>query len=559
VIKKKLNDMKLRNMRIARIAVVGLFTLAACDLDTVPESNLSDGIFWKTDNDFRQATNDLYKASVLDGWVQEYPAIADVMSDNAFAKTPDFTSNISDGSYLPGANFGPWNHDYSLIRVANNIIERARAAGFSSTQLPRFKAEAKFFRAYAYQDLVNRYGDVPLILKTLDTSDEELYAPRTDVQVVVDSIYADLDYAAAHLPKASELKNATEYGMATSGAALALKSRVALRRGTWKKFHNEGSYQQDLQVAKDAALAVTNSGEYTLFDLYGTDSYRQLFKAKGEGPGNHEAIWVWMFGETAIRYSFFPPKAAQGAYSLTRTMIDSYLCTDGLPIEKSPLYQGQQNSTSEFVDRDPRMDGTVVKKGDIYGYGTPYIPALIGGSTGYHIEKNYDVVPATGQQLQNIDLIIIRYGEVLLNYAEAVYELGDAISDADLDASINKLRDRVAMPHLTNAFVTANGLNMRDEIRRERRVELAMEGLRYDDLLRWKTAETELPKPLLGVRLFAAEYPDVDPSAVSMTADSIVIAEPASKRSFDPTKQYLWPLPITQLALNPSLDQNPNW
>jgi hypothetical protein len=550
--------MKLKNMKIRRVAIVGLLTLAACDLDTVPESNLSDGIFWQTDNDFRQATNNLYKTVVIDSWEQEYPAIADVMSDNAFAKTADFTANISNGSYLPTANFGPWNHDYSMIRGANNIIERARAAGFASTSLSRFKGEAKFFRAFAYQDLVRRYGSVPLILKTLDTSDGELYEPRTDVQVVVDSMYRDLDYAAAHLPKASELKNATEYGMATSGAALALKSRIALRRGTWKKFHGEGSYQQDLQIAKDAALQVMQSDEYQLFDQFGTDSYRKLFKAAGEGPTNHEAIWVWMYGETAIRYSNFPPKAAQGSYSVTRSLVDSYLCTDGLPIEKSPLYQGQQNSTSEYIDRDPRLDGTVIKKDDPYGYGALYIPALLGGSTGYHVEKNYDLGGA-GSQLQNIDLIVLRYGEVLLNYAEATFELSDAISDADLDLSINKLRDRVAMLHLTNAFVTTNGLEMREEIRRERRVELAMEGLRYDDLLRWKTAETELPKPLLGVRLFAAEYPSVDPSAVNLTADSVVIAEPASKRSFDPSKQYLWPVPVTQLALNPNLEHFPNW
>jgi hypothetical protein len=550
--------MNLKNIKIARFAIVGLFTLAACDLDTVPESNLSDGIFWQTDNDFRQATNNLYKTVVIDSWEQEYPAIADVMSDNAFAKTTDFSANISNGSYLPTANFGPWNHDYSMIRGANNIIERARAATFPSASLSRFKGEAKFFRAFAYQDLVRRYGNVPLILKTLDTSDEELYAARTDVQAVVDTIYSDLDYAAANLPKASELKNATEYGMATSGAALALKSRVALRRGTWKKFHGEGSYQQDLQIAKDAALQVMESGEYELFDTYGVDSYRKLFKAAGEGPANKEAIWVWMYGETAIRYSNFPPKAAQGNYSLTRSLVESYLCIDGLPIEKSSLYQGQQNSTSEFIDRDPRLDGTVIKKDDPYGYGTAYVPALLGGSTGYHIEKNYDL-GGQGSQLQNIDLIVLRYGEVLLNYAEAAYELSDAISDADLDMSINKLRDRVAMPHLTNDFVTANSLNMRDEIRRERRVELAMEGLRYDDLLRWKTAETELPKPLLGVRIFAAEYPDVDPSTVNMTADSIVISEPASKRSFEPTKQYLWPIPVDQMALNPNLEQNPNW
>lgn len=552
--------MKLKNMKIARIAILGLFTLAACDLDTVPESSLSDGIFWRTDNDFRQAANYLYPLSVIDSWEQEFPAVEDVMSDNAFAKTSDFTSDISNGSYLPSSDFGPWNHDYELIRVANNILGRAKTANFESTSMPRFKAEAKFFRAYAYHDLVRRYGDVPLILKALDTSDEQLYAGRANVETVIDTIYSDLDYAAAHLPKTSELDVATEYGMATRGAALTLKSRVALRRGTWKKFHGEGSYQEHLQIAKDAALAVIQSGEYKLFDAYGTDSYRKLFKAAGEGSQNPEAIWVWIYGETNIRYSHFPPKSAMGAYSLTRTLVDSYLCTDGLPIDKSSLYQGQQNATAEFVDRDPRLDGTVIKKGDIYGYGTPYIPSYIGGSTGYHIEKNYDVIPEQGLQLANLDLILIRFGEALLNYAEATYELNEVISDEDLNISINLLRDRVAMPHLTNAFVSGNELNMRNEIRRERRVELAMEGFRYDDLLRWKTAETELPKPLLGARLFPDEYPQVDPSSVNLTVDGFIIAEPASKRSFDPAKNYLWPIPVNQIALNPEhITQNPNW
>jgi hypothetical protein len=155
--------------------------------------------------------------------------------------------------------------------------------------------------------------------------------------------------------------------------------------------------------------------------------------------------------------------------------------------------------------------------------------------------------------------MLIRYAEVLLNYAEAAFELEDAISDADLDMSINVLRDRVGVAHLSNSFAAENGLNIREEIRRERRSELGMEGFRYDDLLRWKTAETELPKEVLGVRLFAAEYPGVDPAGINLTADSIVIAEPASKRNFDPSKHYLWPLPLNQIALNPNLEQNPNW
>lgn len=543
------------------MAAAGLATLSACDLETVPESNLSDAIFWQTDNDFRQATNDLYKlAGDVSYTDNEYQIIADVMSDNAVMKPFD---NISNGSYLPASNFGPWDYDYRIIRASNNILEKVQNASFSSSQLPRFKAEAKFFRAYAYADLVRRYGDVPLIMKTLDTSDEDLYLARTSREVVADSIYSDLDYAAANLPAASDLDVTTEYGMVTSGAAMALKSRVALRAGTWNKFHGTGNYQEHLQIARDAALQVMQSDEYSLFDAFGSsDSYTQLFKLAGEGPDNHEAIWVWLYGptnaDTKINPTNYPAQVIQGTISISRSLVDSYLCTDGLPIEKSGLYQGRVNATSEFEARDPRLNGTVVKKGDLYGYATPFVPSLV-ASTGYFINKYYDVNVAVKNLIGTLDLMVIRYPEVLLNYAEASYELNDAISDADLDLSINVLRDRVGMPHLTNAFVGANGLNMQMEIRRERRVELAMEGFRYDDLLRWKTAETELPKDILGVRLFKAEYPGVNPSSVNLTADSIVIAEPASKRTFDPSKQYLWPLPVSQLALNPNLQQNPNW
>jgi len=556
--------MKLKNINIARLAIVGLVTLCACDLNTVPEADLSEAIFWQTDNDFRQGTNNLYRL-VYDpngagNYTSEhYPLISDVMSDNAILRS---FSSIGNGSYLPTSNFGPWNFDYAIIRVANNIIEKANAASFTSSSMARFKAEAKFFRAYSYANLVRRYGDVPLILKTLDTSDEELYGSRTDVQVVIDTIYADLDYAAANLPKASGLKVATEYGMATSGAALALKSRVALRRGTWKKFHGEGSGQEDLQIAKDAALAVMQSGEYQLFNTSGTDSYKKLFKLTGEGPQNKEAIWVWMYGPTSadskVRTTNYPEQVTQGNYSVTRSLVDAYLCIDGLPIEKSPKYQGQVDASSEFIDRDPRLNGTVVKKGDVYNFGAPYVPGLI-APTGYHLTKYYDVNIPAKNLIGTIDVMVIRLAEVLLNYAEASYELAGSISDGDLDISINLLRDRAGMPHLTNAFVSSNGLDMREEIRRERRVELAMEGFRYDDLLRWKTAEIELPKEVLGVKLFPAEYPGVDPAAVNLNADGFVIVEPDSKRNFDPAKNYLWPLPVSQIALNPNLAQNPNW
>jgi hypothetical protein len=145
-----------------------------------------------------------------------------------------------------------------------------------------------------------------------------------------------------------------------------------------------------------------------------------------------------------------------------------------------------------------------------------------------------------------------------LIYAEATYELEGGISDADLNLSINLLRQRasVAMPKLTNTFVATNGLDMRTEIRRERRVELALEGFRYWDLIRWKIAETELPKDVLGSYFF----PEFGTSVIPLlNAQNFIIAQKSTVRQFNASRDYLWPFPINELALNPNLKQNPNW
>ena len=163
-----------------------------------------------------------------------------------------------------------------------------------------------------------------------------------------------------------------------------------------------------------------------------------------------------------------------------------------------------------------------------------------------------------------LDYIAIRYAEILLNYAEAVYELNNSISDADLDKSINLLRKRATnndnskLPLLTNAFVTANGLDMRTEIRRERSVELAYEGFRYWDLIRWKTAETELPKPILERKYFSNV--DYGGSTKPPLQDGYVLMQSADKRKFNAQKDYLWPLPSGQIGLSKgTLTQNSGW
>jgi hypothetical protein len=246
-----------------------------------------------------------------------------------------------------------------------------------------------------------------------------------------------------------------------------------------------------------------------------------------------------------------------GNKSPTKALVDSYLMKDGLPITKSPLYVKPVLSTDVFVNRDTRLSDDVLKKGDSYIFTNPVfnVSSLVFAKTGFTFRKYWNIVD-WNNQASFIDRNLIRYAEVLLIYAEAKFELDGSISDADLNLSINRLRKRGGVAELSNAFAAANGLMMRDEIRRERRVELAQEGFRYWDLIRWKTAEIELPKPILG-NFFFKEFGTT--VKVNLTADNYIVTQAASFRKFDPARDYLWPLPINEIALNPSMKQNPGW
>jgi hypothetical protein len=257
-----------------------------------------------------------------------------------------------------------------------------------------------------------------------------------------------------------------------------------------------------------------------------------------------------------------------------------YLCNDGLPIDRSPLFKGYDSCRSEFYNRDPRMAQSLLipatkvirPQYDSYRPQWPGVDNNRSSNSGYMLYKFVSEQPTPGDGGGAFDWNVIRYAEVLLIYAEAVFERDGAISDGDLDLSVNVLRDRVHMPHLTNALVSGNGLDMRTEIRRERTVELAFEGFRWDDLRRWKTAETVLPRSILSVKVTGTQWADkvitLDGSsynsifyniAPSQLENGYKVLQPASQRSFDPNKNYLLPLPTKQVALNPNLKQNPGW
>lgn len=548
--------MKFSIRNILSLSALSAVAFCACNkkLDLIPESQVADANFWKSTNDLMLACNELYiSLPVITNNVNA------VWADDGYAQAPN---PISDGTRTIPVTDNAFSIPYSLIRKSNNILEKAVRVTGDAALIRRYKAEAYFFRAFAYSELVKRYGDVPLILRTFDVDDTLTVAHRSPRERILDSLYKDLDSAVAGLPTASALA-AAEYGRITRNAALAMKSRVGLFEGTRNKYHALGDANKHLNMALAATETLMTMGH----DVYRhptvpDSSYFYQFQYAGNGRNNKENILVRLYGQNATNsiseHNYTRQFLDAGGVNPTRSIMDAYLYKDGLPLGKSSFEQPQTTTLSEFTNRDPRIGMTVFSK-VVPGFSlTPYVPTFAFTPTGYKVRKYATVEDWASQQSFNHH-IIIRYGEILLNYAELKFELGGgAISDADLDKSINLLRARATMPKLTNAFVSSNGLTMQEELRRERRIELAFEGeFRYWDLIRWKTAEVELVKAVKGSKKFPAEQVNVITAPVD--ANGFVIVQDAIKRTFNTTRDYWWPFPSNETGLNPNMGQNPKW
>lgn len=526
---------------------VSLFIITACEVERLPETNISDATFWRSESDLKTANNYLY--TFLPDFNTD-----DNMSDDAFGLA---SNNISDGSRLaPATSTADFNNQYTLIRAANNILEKGPKTGIAAGTLDRYLAEARFFRAWGYFNLLQRYGGVPLVTKTLTDDSPELSAASASRDEILNLIISDLDFASTKLPTPTALGTA-DYGRIANTAALAFKARVALFEGTRSKFHKYGDPKKYLNMAFAAAKAVIDSKQHALY----SGPYFNIFQYEGEGRANKENVLVKQYGvsltDRVTSHSYCRSTLENGNKSPTKSLVDSYLMKDGLPTTKSPLYKAPVLSTDVFTNRDTRLSDDVLKAGDSYIFTNPVfkISSLVFAKTGFTFRKYWNIVD-WNNQASFIDRNLIRYAEVLLIYAESQYELNESISDADLNLTINELRKRGGVAPLSNSFAQTNGLSIRDEIRRERRVELAQEGFRYWDLIRWKTAEIELPKPILGNFFFKEFGTSVK---VNLTSDNYIITQAASFRKFDPAKDYLWPLPINEIALNPNMKQNPGW
>jgi len=539
-----------------------LLFITACEdqLDLLPPDKISDATYWKDAEDFRMAANYLYNSLPF----REYELDADLMRGES-------VNSISAGTNLPVENDAYWNSRWESLRSINYLIEKAEMN--STIDADRYKAEARFFRALNYYLLVSRYGDVPLITKALDNESDELNSPRESRDIVIDFCIQDLQLAIPDLPLRSEM-DASDLGRITKGAAQTLLAKIALFEATWTKYNGgpgASKVSDWLQIAINASDAVINSDEYALYDLHGDDSYRQLFwneDADDVNPGvKSEKVLSIIYIENIKMNS--ASISARDILSATKKAVDMYLCTDGLPIDKSPLFNGYGTYTSEFENRDHRLIQSVAQEGDIiydnHGARTlnPEVNYFITNYTGYKIKKF--LADGAERHLYNVeynDIEVFRYPEVLLIYAEAKYENDGSISDADLDRTINVLRTRGNIAPLTNVLVNENGLDMLTEIRRERTVELMFEGERLEDLKRWGIAVQEMSQSFRGIQWDNSDWKDAGFGIETLTAhgtdaEGFIVKDPASDRYFS-EKHILFPLPLQELQIT-GWENNPGW
>ena len=532
------------------MALVVAIILSACKkLDLVPTDRFTDETYWTTTEKANSVLNTAYSQMFNNNWF----FMNEALSDNAYNGRGDAegAASIAAGTYdqSSGRISGEWNAHYSGIKTCHLILDNIdKVENMDPALRARMKAEARFIRAFHYFQLMTWYGDVPLFTKDI-TLEESLNIPRTPKAEVLAFVLSELDAVAADLPLNTAYSQ-NDRGRVTKGAAMALKARVLLYEGRWAEV-----------VTACEAVMSGNNGSYSLFP-----SYEGIFLPQNEH--NSEVIFNLEYVPTTRTYQnlFDYVPISVGArlnnFAPTQELVDSYLMLNGRSIRE----QGSQyNENDPYINRDPRLTATLVyhnyqwrkpdnttqtiyiKPGTDPNTAAPdeYRSGGVSSPTGYYLRKYYDPTSLTNF-VSGLNLILIRYADVLLMYAEAKNELG-AMNATIWNQTIGALRDRAGFdePAALNFNTALDQTAMRNVIRNERRTELAMEGLRIFDIRRWRIAED-----VLNGWAHGAKYgpPSVDNGYIR-----------ANQRVFDPGKHYLWPIPRDERNLNPNLTQNPGW
>lgn len=581
--------------------------LASCEdefIDLTPPASITDAVFYTEVDHFEQGANRFY--TDLIGWGDQ-GIYADHGSDLVGYVEDSDMQIYGRGDTQAEENDGYYSGPYTAIRDINLLIERAaNYEGEGSIQ--QYVATAHFFRAWQYFFLVQRYGGVVLVTQSLDLDSEELNGARNSRYEVVAQILADLDTAIAGLPNEANIAS-EDKGKISREAAQAFKAEVLLHEATWMKYvgtstdgdgtssgagsagENSSDINAYLQEAATLCKSVMDSGTFELWD-YNAElddlSSNFLFNLEdgGSNPAgldkatNREFIFYTKYDFTFRQAGTLLSHVYEGRVKPSRKMMDLFLCDDGLPIDQSPSFQGYTNPEDEFQNRDFRMRAYFTNHrnlGVISTLANDELLALNGTNNfGYFNSKfmswNWGTDLAyRATTTEAYDMPLLRLAEVYLMYAEALYELNGSITDAELNESVNLVKARAGLPALTNAFATTNNLDILEEIRRERTVELYAEGTtRFNDLKRWGIAEQELNQTIFGAVIEGTVWegnPDYIPGNYGFPEEvtttgvgdrRCLVVYPSSLRNFT-REDYLFPLPTSQVNLVPDLLQNPGY
>lgn len=505
-------------------------------LETQPDDRYPEDVYWTTEKNAVAALNGTYAVLKEDGLFggTATPLWEETATPNAYNYDNSFGFNvIALGTQTASpANAAEiinrrWSSSYRGIGRCNTLLAEIDKVPMADALKNQMKAEAKFLRGIYYSMLEMYYGGVPLVLEKPDvTTLPKLAAlPRSTRTEVVQQILKDLDEAAAVLP--AKYTAGADKGRATKGAALSIKARVLLFEAS--PLVNTTNDAAKWTAAATAAKAVMDLAAQAGYDLY--PNYRNLFLPANEN--NQEVVFDVQFKAPEQTGNSFDLIVRQfNTNAPLRDLIDAYYMKDGLPITQSPLY----NAAKPYDNREPRFYQTIVFPGDTY-MGSVVTPTTPFKMTGYTFKKYgiYDKEPSTnilmaGQSETNY--IVMRYADILLMYAEAQNE-ALASPDASVYSALNKVRQRAGIADVPAGKTKAE---MRDIIRRERRIEFAGEGFYYIDIRRWKIAELVMKGPILN------------------SENKVIVT-----RSFNPARDYWWPVPQTQRDLNPNLTQNDNY
>lgn len=591
------------------IAIIGaILALSSCQedfMDRYPQTSVAPEAFFKTEEDLQLYVNGLLAMPGMGSY------LADQSSDNMATTGAIEIKSIMTGTPSSQTITSGWN--WARLRNINYFLENYQKAVAPDDAVAHYVGLARYYRAQFYFEMVKRYSNVPWYDKTLNPGDTDLYKTQDSRESVMTKLMEDLQYAAEHV------RESVPTGTPNLWAVKAFYARVALYEGTYRKYHTElglgGSSAEFLQTAVKQATDIVNSGKYSIYSTGnpGRD-YATLFNSTNL-IGNPEVILVNPYDVNKDRSSD-NNTGIFGDYeqSPSRDMVMTYLMADGTPYTSLPNFKAK-GFVEEFKNRDSRLMQTMAYPGWIREPNTTlYIQTLNKNFTGYHQLKGFKNTTDNVDRA-SVDFPVYRFAEILLILAEAKAEL-EQLSQGDLDMTVNLLRTRAGMPPLILTEANANpdqfqaakypnlggsNLGVILEIRRERRVELAMEGYRYDDLMRWHAGklleqipqgmyfpglgkydltgdgiediilvdkDTTIPvgndkeKNSLGVTLIYYKAglitENVDVFLENGKNGGNMVTETKARNFVEP-KYYYRPVPMQQMVLNPNLVQVFGW